>query len=30
VGIKAIPFLLRFAPRGFVLSAVSRVQQRRR
>lgn len=30
MGIKAIPFLLRFAPRGFVLSAVSRVQQRRR
>lgn len=30
MGIRAIPFLLRFAPRGFVLSAVARVQQRRR
>jgi short-subunit dehydrogenase len=30
MGIRAIPFLLRFAPRGFVLGMVSRVQQRRR
>jgi short-subunit dehydrogenase len=30
VGIRMIPFLLRFAPRGMVLAAVSRVQQRRR
>ena len=30
MGIRAIPFLLRFAPRGFVLSAVARVQQGRR
>lgn len=30
VGIKMVPFLLRFFPRGFVLAAVGRYQMRRR
>ena len=30
VGIKMVPFLLRFSPRGFVLAAVGRYQMRRR
>jgi len=29
VGVRMIPFLLRFAPRGMVLAAVARVQQKR-
>jgi short-subunit dehydrogenase len=30
LGIKVVPFLLRFVPRGFVLAAVARFQLRRR
>ncbi len=30
LGIKAVPFLLRLFPRGFILAAVSRFQQRKR
>jgi hypothetical protein len=30
IGIKIMPFLLRFFPRGFVLSAVGRFQLRKR
>jgi short-subunit dehydrogenase len=30
LGIKIIPFLLRFFPRGFILAAVGRLQLRRR
>lgn len=30
VGVRAIPFLLRFIPRAWVLAAVAKVQQRRR
>ena len=30
LGIKIVPFLLRFFPRGFILAAVSRLQLRRR
>jgi len=29
-GIRIVPFLLRFAPRGFVLAAVGRFQLRKR
>jgi hypothetical protein len=29
VGVRMIPFLLRFAPRSMVLASVARVQQKR-
>lgn len=30
VGIKIVPFMLRFFPRGFILAAVTRLQTRER
>jgi len=30
LGIKIVPFLLRFFPRGFILAAVGRFQLRKR